>query len=234
MTTIWAIKSEEGRLPGIFLERRAAVVTDHALDWLKQNSQRKFFLWAHYYDPHAPYDPPEPYRRLYAKNLYDGEIAYMDEQIGRLLGGLDKMGLTSRTLVIVVGDHGESLGEHGEATHGIFLYDATLHVPLIIAGPDVPSGKVIDDQVRSIDLHPTVMAFLHLPPSSEAQGVSLWPLIGQGTHVRSNYSYGETLYPRTCMGWSSCARCAPTLGSSSWRHIPSSTTCSAIRANSKT
>ncbi|MGO8788243.1 MAG: sulfatase-like hydrolase/transferase [Terriglobia bacterium] len=195
-------QTEEGRLPGIFLERRAGVVTDHALDWLKQNAQRKFFLWAHYYDPHAPYDPPEPYRRQYAKSLYDGEIAYMDEQVGRLLDGLDQLALTSRTLVIVVGDHGESLGEHGEATHGIFLYDATLHVPLIVAGPDVPRGRVIDDQVRSIDLHPTIMAFLHLAASPEAQGVSLWPLIEQGTRVRSNYSYGETLYPRTYLGWS--------------------------------
>ncbi|MDR3674625.1 MAG: tetratricopeptide repeat protein, partial [Acidobacteriota bacterium] len=85
---------------------------------------------------------------------------------------------------------------------GIFLYDATLHVPLIVAGPDVPRGNVISDQVRSIDLHPTVMEFLRLPASPEAQGVSLWPLIQQGTHVRSNYSYGETLYPRTYMGWS--------------------------------
>jgi arylsulfatase A-like enzyme/Tfp pilus assembly protein PilF len=195
-------QTEEGKLPGIFAERRAGVVTDHALDWLKRNAQRKFFLWAHYYDPHAPYDPPEPYRHQYAKSLYDGEIAYMDEQVGRLLDGLDQLALTSRTLVIAVGDHGESLGEHGEATHGIFLYDATLHVPLIVAGPDVPRGKVISDQVRSIDLHPTVMEFLHLPASSEAQGVSLWPLIRQGTHVRSNYSYGETLYPRTYMGWS--------------------------------
>ena len=195
-------QTEEGKLPGIFAERRAGVVTDHALDWLKRNAQRKFFLWAHYYDPHAPYDPPEPYRHQYAKSLYDGEIAYMDEQVGRLLDGLDQLALTSRTLVIAVGDHGESLGEHGEATHGIFLYDATLHVPLIVAGPDVPRGKVISDQVRSIDLHPTVMEFLRLPASSEAQGVSLWPLIEQGTHVRSNYSYGETLYPRTYMGWS--------------------------------
>jgi len=195
-------QTEEGKLPGIFAERRAGVVTDHALDWLKRNAQRRFFLWAHYYDPHAPYDPPEPYRRQYAKSLYDGEIAYMDEQVGRLLDGLDQLAHTSRTLIIVVGDHGESLGEHGEATHGIFLYDATLHVPLIVAGPDVPRGKVISDQVRSIDLHPTVMEFLRLPASSEAQGVSLWPLIEQGTHVRSNYSYGETLYPRTYMGWS--------------------------------
>jgi arylsulfatase A-like enzyme/Flp pilus assembly protein TadD len=195
-------QTEEGKLPGVFAERRASVVTDRALDWLKQNAQRKFFLWAHYYDPHEPYDPPEPYKREYAKSLYDGEIAYMDEQVGRLLGGFDQLGLTSRTLVIAIGDHGESLGEHGEATHGIFLYDATLHVPLLVAGPDVPRGKVVDDQVRSIDLHPTVMEFLHLPPSPEAQGVSLWPLIEQGTHVRSDYSYGETLYPRTYMGWS--------------------------------
>jgi len=195
-------QTEEGKLPGIFPERRASVVTDRALDWLKQNAQRKFFLWAHYYDPHQPYDPPEPYKHQYAKNLYDGEIAYMDEQVGRLLDGLDQLGLTSRTLVIAMGDHGESLGEHGELTHGIFLYDATLHVPLIVAGPDVPRGKVIDDQVRSIDLHPTVMEFLHLVPSRETQGVSLWPLIQSGTHVRSNYSYGETIYPRTYMGWS--------------------------------
>jgi len=195
-------QTEEGKLPGVFAERRASVVTDHALDWLKQNGQRKFFLWAHYYDPHAPYDPPEPYKRQYAKSPYDGEIAYMDEQVGRLLDGLDQMGLASRTLIIAMADHGESLGEHGEAAHGIFLYDATLHIPLMIAGPDVPQGKVIEDQVRSIDIHPTVMEFLHLAPSPEAQGVSLWPLLRQGTHVRSGYSYGETLYPRTYMGWS--------------------------------
>jgi len=195
-------QTEEGKLPGIFPERRAGVVTDRALDWLKQNAGKKFFLWAHYYDPHQPYDPPEPYKRQYAHKLYDGEIAYMDEQVGRLLDGLDLLGLSSRTLVIAVGDHGESLGEHGESTHGIFLYDATLHVPLMVAGPDVPHGKVIDQQVRSIDLHPTVMAFLHLAPSREAQGVSLWPLIQSGTHVRSDYSYGETIYPKTYMGWS--------------------------------
>jgi arylsulfatase A-like enzyme/Tfp pilus assembly protein PilF len=195
-------EKEEGRLPGAFPERRAGVVTDRALDWLKQNGPRKFFLWAHYYDPHQPYDPPEPYKHEYAKSPYDGEIAYMDEQVGRLLAGLEQLALTPHTLVIVMGDHGESLGEHGEATHGIFLYDATLHVPLIVAGPEIPSGKVIGDQVRSIDLHPTVMEFLNLHPSSEAQGVSLWPLIRQGTRVRSNYSYGETLYPRTYMRWS--------------------------------
>jgi arylsulfatase A-like enzyme/Flp pilus assembly protein TadD len=185
-----------------FAERRAAVVTERALEWLKGNGRKRFFLWAHYYDPHAPYDPPEPYKHLYARDLYSGEIAYMDNEVGRLLVGLKELGLESRTLVAVIGDHGESLGEHGEMTHGVFLYESTLHVPFIIAGPEVPGGKVIDDQVRSIDVMPTLLAFLNLPPGPEAQGVSLWPLILQGIHVRSDYSYSETIYPRYYMGWS--------------------------------
>ena len=185
-----------------FAERRADVVTDHAFAWLKQNGNKRFFLWVHYYDPHYPYDPPEPYKHEYAKDLYSGEIAYMDEQVGRLLDALGSMGLESRTLVAAIGDHGESLGEHGELTHGIFLYDSTLHVPFIMAGPDVPQGKVIDDQVRSIDVMPTLLELLKLTPGPQVQGVSLWPLIRQGTRVRSDYSYSETLLPRTTMGWS--------------------------------
>src|SRR5207237_9274898 len=105
---------------------------------------------------------------------YSGEIAYMAGQAGRRLDWLDQQGLTSRTLIVAIGDHGESLGEHGEMTHGIFLYDSTPHVPLIIAGPGVPAGKVIGDQARSIDVAPTVLAFLNLPPGGEVQGVSLW------------------------------------------------------------
>jgi len=126
----------------------------------------------------------------------------MDEQLVRLLEALEQQGASSRTLIAVIGDHGESLGEHGEMTHGVFLYDSTLRVPFILAGPDVPAGKVIDDQVRSIDVMPTLAAFLRLSPGPEAQGTSLWPLTREGVHVRSNYSYGETLYPRTYMGWS--------------------------------
>src|SRR5690242_19440346 len=114
-------EAEEGKLPGVFPERRAATVTERTLEWLRENGQKKFFLWVHYYDPHAPYDPPEPYRHNYSKDLYSGEIAYTDEQVGRLLDGLERQGLTSHTLIVVIGDHGESLGEHGEATHGVFL-----------------------------------------------------------------------------------------------------------------
>jgi arylsulfatase A-like enzyme/Tfp pilus assembly protein PilF len=194
---------EEGEmLPGIYPERRAAVVTDRALDWLKQNRQLRFFLWAHYYDPHAPYDPPEPYRHEYANDLYSGEIAYTDEEVGRLLDWVAGQTFASKTLIVVIGDHGESLGEHGEATHGVFLYESTTHVPCIMAGPDVPAGKVINDQVRSIDVMPTMLGFLNLSPGPEAQGVSLWPLIQRGRKVRSNYAYLETLYPRTYMNWS--------------------------------
>src|SRR5579859_2003187 len=148
-----ASQGAEGQLPGIFPERRAKVVSDRAVAWLRQNGQKKrFFLWVHYYDPHAPYDPPEPYRSRYPKDPYSGEIAYMDDQVGRILDTIQQSGFGSRTLVVAIGDHGESLGEHGEMTHGVFLYDSTLHVPLMIAGPGVPAGKVINEQVRSIDV----------------------------------------------------------------------------------
>lgn len=192
----------QGGLPGVFPEVRASVVTDRAIAWLKANDNTRFFLWCHYYDAHAPYEPPEPYHHVYAHDLYSGEIAYVDSQLGRLFNFLKEQGLQDRTLIVVTADHGESLGQHGELTHGVFLYDATLHVPLIIAGPGVPAGKVIAEQVRSIDIMPTILAFLHLSPGSQAQGVSLWPLMQKGRLVRSNYSYLETLYPRRYMGWS--------------------------------
>jgi tetratricopeptide (TPR) repeat protein len=205
----------EDAIPGSYPERRAGVVADHALEWLKQNGRSNFFLWVHFYDPHAPYDPPEPYRHTYSKDPYSGEIAYTDEQLGRILDWIDQAGLSSRTLIVVTGDHGESLGEHGEMTHGVFLYDSTLHVPLIMAGPDVPVHKVIEDQVRSIDIMPTALDFVHLSPGSEAQGVSLWPLFREGHHVHSNFAYLETLFPRTYLGWSELRA----LRTDSWKMI---------------
>jgi Flp pilus assembly protein TadD len=194
-------QNEEG-LPGIFPERRASVVTDRALQWLKKNGAHRFFLWVHYYDPHAPYAPPEPYKHAYASDLYSGEIAYMDEQVGRLLDGVQELRLSGQTLVVAAGDHGESLGEHGEMTHGVFLYDSTLHIPLIIAGPGVPAGRVINEQARSIDVMPTILGFLHLAPGNEAQGISLWPLVESSTRIPTDSAYLETIYPRTYLGWS--------------------------------
>ena len=196
---------EEGKLPGVFAERRAAVTTDRAMEWLKQHGKERFFLWVHYYDPHEPYEPLEPYKTAYPNDPYSGEIAYTDGQVGRLLDFLDQQNLRDRTLVIAVGDHGEGLNDHGEGTHGIFIYDDTLHVPMMIAGPSVPASKVVNYQVRSIDLLPTVTEFLNLTPNPAAQGVSLWPLIERGQPLPgkgSNYAYIETLYPRTYMNWS--------------------------------
>jgi arylsulfatase A-like enzyme/Tfp pilus assembly protein PilF len=198
-------REEEGRLPGVFPERQAAVTTDRALDWLKQHGRQRFFLWVHYYDPHEPYQPPEPYKSVYPKDPYSGEIAYTDEQVGRLLDFIEQQGLRERTLVIAIGDHGEGLNDHGEQTHGIFIYDDTQHVPLLVAGPGVPAGKVIAAQVRSIDLLPTVAEFLGLASNPAAQGVSLWPLMERGQPLPgkgSNYAYIETLYPKTYMNWS--------------------------------
>jgi choline-sulfatase len=192
----------EANLPGVFPERRASVVTDRAIDWLKSNGGKKFFLWCHYYDPHAPYEPPEPYRHRYAKDPYSGEIAYTDSELGRLFDYLKTQNLLDKTLIVVTADHGESLGEHGEETHGVFLYDATVHVPLIMAGPGIPVGKAIAQQVRSIDIMPTILAFLNLSPGKEAQGVSLWPLIQKGQPVDTDTAYLESLYPRSYMGWS--------------------------------
>lgn len=198
-------RDQEGKLPGVFPERPAGVTTDRALDWLKTHSQQRFFLWVHYYDPHEPYAPPEPYQRDYPNDPYSGEIAYTDEQVGRLSDFLEQQNLRERTLVVVMGDHGEGLNDHGEGAHGIFIYDDTMHVPLIVAGPGVPAGKVIGAQARSIDLLPTVAEFLGLAPNAAAQGVSLWPLIERGQPEigkGSNYAYIETLYPKTYMNWS--------------------------------
>ncbi|MGI8786055.1 MAG: sulfatase-like hydrolase/transferase [Acidobacteriota bacterium] len=196
------------KLPGIVAEVRAEVVTDRAIAWLNSALERgtattpakNFFLWAHYYDPHFPYDPPPPYRT--GQDLYGGEIAYTDAQVGRLLEFLRQSGLQDRTLVVFLADHGESLGEHGEFTHGVFLYDSTMHVPLIVAGPGIPAGRVVTQQVRSIDVMPTVTALLGVNAGGQVQGASLVPALVEGKPVRTNYCYMETLYPKTNMGWS--------------------------------
>jgi choline-sulfatase len=197
-------------LPGVVAEIRGEVVTKRALEWL-ESSRRKgiglpdganFFLWVHFYDPHFPYDPPAPYRSKYARNLYSGEVAFVDEQAGKLLKALADFGMEERTLVFLMADHGEGLGDHGEYTHGVFLYDATVRVPMIVAGPGIPRGQVISQQVRTIDVMPTVTAYLGLSAGDRVQGVSLMPAIVENRPVSSNYAYLETLYPKTSHGWS--------------------------------
>ncbi len=155
------------------MERPGNVVADQALDWLGKNSQKKFFLWMHLYDPHYPYRPPEPYSREYASQPYDGEIAFADEQVGRLLRFLKDKGLYQNTVIVLSGDHGESLGEHGEKTHGFFIYNVTMHVPLIIHLPGNPATQTVADPVSLVDLMPTVLAATGLDIPSQVQGRSL-------------------------------------------------------------
>jgi arylsulfatase A-like enzyme len=158
------------------VQRRAEETESEVEGWLPAHTDRPFFCWVHFYDPHDPYDPPEPYASRYAQNRYDGEIAYMDEYVGKLLTKLDELNVADRTLVVVTGDHGEGLGQHDEPTHGMFLYSTTLHVPLLIRVPG-GSQRRISGIVRHIDLAPTILDFLGIAPAPDMQGVSLIPVI---------------------------------------------------------
>ena len=158
------------------IERRGTEVVAHALAWLTQHPRGPFFLWIHLYDPHDPYDPPEPYKTRYASVPYDGEIAYADFAVGKLLSQLRLRGLYQASLIAVMSDHGEALGDHGELTHGIFLYDETIHVPLLLKLPAGRSaGNRIDTRARLVDVLPTILETAGIPVPPAVQGESLLP-----------------------------------------------------------
>ncbi len=180
-------------------ERDAAAVTSAALAWLATlPADRPYFLWAHFYDPHAPYAPPADLRRGSEQGDYAGEIAHVDREVGRLLRALPPGG----RVVAVAGDHGEMLGEHGEGGHGIFLYRAALEVPLILAGPGVPAGRVVEQAVATRRLAPTLLALLL---GDDGAGVDLGaPLPGIGspaTETDPPPIYSQTEMPRSAYGW---------------------------------
>ncbi|NOX59221.1 MAG: sulfatase-like hydrolase/transferase [Planctomycetes bacterium] len=165
------------------VQRRANEVTDAATRWLDaRKSDKPFLLWVHYFDPHLGYRPPEPYATRFASDPYDGEIAYMDSQIGRLVDALGKNGGLDRTVLIVVADHGESLGEHHETEHSRTIYEATQHVPLILWAPGIDKqGYLVDDVVVTItDVFPTVLDLLGIKPNVASDGVSLLNCRAQG------------------------------------------------------
>jgi choline-sulfatase len=182
------------------LERRGMVVVDHAEAWMNAHPGGPKFVWIHLYDPHDPYEPPPPFSTQYKDHLYDGEIAYADSALGNFLDFLKKKGLYDHSLIVVVGDHGEGLGEHNEETHGIFLYDSTTHVPLIIKLPSgTDAGKSIAAQVRTTDLLPTALEILGIPPPASLDGASLRPLLEQPADSERTL-LGETDYP-LLFGW---------------------------------
>jgi arylsulfatase A-like enzyme/Tfp pilus assembly protein PilF len=183
-------------------QRAGSEVVDEATTWLAEDTSRPFFAWVHLYEPHTPYDAPEPVRARFpatTAGAYDAEIATADEQVGRLVDRLSRDGRLDRTIVVALGDHGESLGEHQEREHGFFIYDATVRIPLIVAGPGIPS-RAIADQVRIVDVMPTLLelAGIAIPPA--VQGTSLVP-VTSGSHVQLT-ALSETWYPRRHFGWS--------------------------------
>lgn len=181
-----------------YVERKAEVVVEKALNWLK-NQNSPWFLWIHCFDPHQQYDPPEPFKTKYNSHLYDGEVAYVDFALGKLFNYLEEKNLKDETLVIFTADHGESLGQHGESTHGYFAYNSTIWVPLIISFPGI-NPKKIDQNVCHIDIYPTVCDILNIEKPSFLQGVSLLPAI-KGKKLAKRAIYFESLYPYYSRGW---------------------------------
>lgn len=184
------------------LERRGDRTAAAAGQWLAARaSNQPFFVWVHLFDPHDPYAPPSPFREQFAGRLYDGEIAFTDAVIGRLL---EHAGYgTSSTLVVVAGDHGESLGEHGESTHGLFVYESALRVPLIMAGAGVTASAVVAEPVRLMDVAPTLTDLAGIEALADAEGRSLRRLMtGGGPTEDALPAYAETYFPQFFMGWS--------------------------------
>jgi choline-sulfatase len=188
-------KSRWGRV-----ERRGMDVVQHAESWLTRHPAGPHFLWVHLYDPHDPYEPPAPYSQTYKDHLYDGEIAYADSALAHFIAYLRQSARYRNAVIIVVGDHGEGLGEHHEDTHGIFLYDSTTHVPLIVKLPAaLHSGTVVSAQVRTVDVVPTIVELSGAPALERRDGDSLTPYFA-GTDETSRPAFGETDYPLR-FGW---------------------------------
>jgi choline-sulfatase len=196
---IWEDKGANTNLPAA--SRPANITVDHAIRWLNTQPGKPFFVWLHLYDAHEPYSPPLQFRNQYPNNPYDAEIAFEDQQLGRFLESVRQKSPFNKTVVVLLSDHGESLGDHGEYSHGVFLYDSTVRIAWIMAGPGVPAGVRIRQQAREIDVLPTILDLLGIHPSSAIQGTSMVPAFF-GKKVPSDYSYEETLYPKIDMGWS--------------------------------
>jgi arylsulfatase A-like enzyme/predicted Zn-dependent protease len=185
------------------VQRPANEVLDQALPWLEARKDKRFFAWLHLYDPHTPYEPPAPYDRLYAGRPYLGEIAFADSQLARLWSWLGSNDLLDKTFIVFAGDHGESLGEHEEHSHGFFVYQGAIHVPLIVVTPFPKLQGVVSPEVTTLaDVLPTVCDMSGLPVPAEVQGKSLLPTFFGRRRKETPLAYSETYYPRFHYGWS--------------------------------
>lgn len=191
-------ESASGNLGAV--QRDGAETVAAAVAWLDEPRQGPFFLWLHLFEPHDPYTPPEPHLSRHAGRPYDGEVAYADALVGRLRRALEQRGLLERSLVVLTGDHGEGLGQHREGFHGFFVYDSTVHVPLVVRGP-FADGRVIDAPVSHVDLLPTLLELAGLRVPTEVQGRSLLPLLRGEAESEERMVYSESMYPLVHYGW---------------------------------
>jgi arylsulfatase A-like enzyme/tetratricopeptide (TPR) repeat protein len=184
------------------VERRADASVNVAIAWLAGHRSRPFFFWLHLYDPHSPYDPPEPFYSQYRHREYDGEIAYTDSQLARLIAWLKRAGLYQHTSIVLLSDHGESLGEHGEKEHGFFIYNSTVHVPLIVkpAGGTAGKWRATAAPVESIAIAPALLQAAGLSDPIQKQFDSRGLMSEPGGSGPAAYS--ETFYPFSSFGWS--------------------------------
>ena len=186
------------------IQKRGDGPTAEAIGWLEAHRGSRTFVWLHLYDPHDPYEPPPPYAARYADQPYDGEVAWSDELVGRLDAALVRLGLRKETLLVVTSDHGEGLGDHGEAVHGFFVYESTLAVPLLVRGPGIPAGTRVATTVRSVDLLPTMLDLLGtpVPEGRSVSGRSLATAFRGGKAPADAATYAESLTPLLHFGWS--------------------------------
>jgi len=175
-----------------YVERKAEEVVDRALLWVKRQSS-PWFLWVHVYDPHAPYEPPQPFEDRFKKNLYNGEVAYVDSEMGKIFDYLESEKLYDDTFIVLTGDHGEGLWQHGELTHGYFAYNTTIWIPLIFYFPGIEPGNALD-YVSHIDIFPTICDVLNLKEPDVLTGVSLLPAM-KGKKLEHGPIYFESLFP---------------------------------------
>lgn len=191
-------------------ERRANEVADSALRWLESaagaaagSRGHPFFAWLHFYDPHAPYSPPAPYADRFAGHPYDGEIAFTDAQVGRILDWLRSSQHDADTVIVLLADHGEGLGDHDELMHAVLVYQSTMRVPLIMSGPGIPRGTVVRPRAATIDVLPTVLGLLGMRTDPAVAGRDLRPLMANGGTVSADPLYGESLFGRLNCHWAS-------------------------------
>ena len=190
------------QMAGNLAEITADVVYNKFRHWLEMNHHQKFFSWIHFYDPHSPFQPPGEYAKRFKSNPYDGEVSFVDFQIGKIIEDLKIKKIIDKTLIIITSDHGEAFGEHKEIGHGIFCYEESLRVPLIFYNPPTfKKGRVVSQRTRLIDIMPTILELLQIEIPPTIRGNSFAQLLFEDVEIRDPTVYFESLFGKEEMNW---------------------------------